>query len=320
MALRKPGAKKLGVKVLAWGKKGSGKSLFLLSFPKVAAIDAEAGLAFYEGTKRGKNLVFVSNTQSFKELEDDIDTIAEDYDEMGIGTLGIDSETKVYENIQETVMTVEEKRARKKGRDTDDTNLSTRSWGRIKYVSKKMQNLKIDLSSRGVNVVSVAQHDDVKEKQGDQFVIVGGKPVMAKGAEYDYDIVLYFFTEEDEKGNTKFFAKVQKDRTETFKVGAVIENASYDMWAKRIEMNDDKETLSTNFVKGAEESKELYDSDVDEDEKTWKEKMVALVTKSDIETKAEIKAALASAKLAKFEGLTAKQQEKLEAIYEKFNK
>lgn len=320
MALRKPGAKKVGVKVLGWGKKGSGKSVFALTFPGVAAIDAEAGLAFYEGGERGKNLVLVSNTQSFKEMEDDFDEIREDHEELGVKTLAIDSETKIYENVQETVMTVEERRARKAGRDVDDTNLSQRSWGRIKYVSKRLQNLKIDLSSNGVNIVSIAQHDDIKEKQGDQFVIVGGKPVMAKGAEYDYDIVLYFFTEENEKGETRFYARVDKDRTETFKVGTVIENPNYSMWAPVIDANADKEALKTNFVEQSEESKDRYEEDAAEDERTWTEKVVELTKKLDKDSKTKLGEELKAAKISKFEGLTAKQQEKLEAIYDKFNK
>ena len=318
MALRKPGAKKVGVKVLGWGKKGSGKSIFALTFPGVAAIDAETGMAFYEDTKRGENLVFVSNTQSFKEMEDDFDEIKENHEELGIKTLAIDSETKIYENVQETVMTVEERRARKAGRDVDDTNLSQRSWGRIKYVSKRLQNLKIDLSSNGVNIVSIAQHDDVKEKQGDQFVVVGGKPVMAKGAEYDYDIVLYFFTKENDKGETQFFARVDKDRTETFKVGTVIENASYSMWSDVIDKNANKETLKTNFVEQSEESKDRYEEDAAEDDRTWTEKIVELTKTLDPERKAKLGEELKAAKISKFEGLTAKQQEKLESIYDKF--
>lgn len=320
MAFRKPAAKKVGIKVLAWGRKGVGKSRFLLTFPSIAAIDAEAGLAFYEGKPVGKNLLLVSNTQSFKELEDDLEDVREQYEELGIKTFAIDSETKVYENIQETVMTVEEKRAKRSGRDVDDTNLSQRSWGRIKHVSKKMQNLKIDLSGQGVNIVSIAQHDDVKEKKGDQFVVVGGKPVMAKGAEYDYDLVLYLYTEQDKKGKTHYFARVDKDRTDTYKVGSVIENPSYELWQDEVENKSKTETLNTSFAEEQEGSKKRYDEEIALDEKSLAERIEMLVPTLSDEDKDAFKAALVENKITKFTGLTAKKQEVLESIYKDFSK
>ena len=322
MAFRKPESKKVGIKVLVWGKKGSGKSRFLLTFPSIAAIDAEAGLAFYEGKEVGKNLVLVSNTQSFKELEDDMDTIGEEHEELKVKTLGIDSETKIYENIQETVMTVEEKRARAAGRDVDDTNLSQRSWGRIKHVGKKLQNLKIDLSSKGVNVVSIAQHDDVKEKKGDQFVVTGGKAVMAKGADYDYDVVLYLYTETDRKGNVKYLGRVDKDRTDTFKAGHIIENPTYDLWKDEVENKDKKKALDTGFAKEQETSKDKYENAIKEDESSMQEKITKLIadmnSNGDKENKVKFMESIKKAKITKFEGLTAKQQENLKVIYDEY--
>lgn len=320
MAFRKPEAHKVGIKVLIWGKKGVGKSRFLLTFPSIAVIDAETGLAFYEGKDIGKNLKLVSNTQSFKELEDDMDTIREDHKELGIETFAIDSETKVYENIQETVMAVEEKRARRNSRDIDDTNLSQRSWGRIKYVSKKLQNLKIDLSGAGINLVSVAQYDDVKEKKGDQFVVVGGKPVMAKNAEHDYDLVLYMYTEKDSRGKVQYKARVDKDRTDTYKEGDIIESPTYDLWKNEVENLSKNKALNTTFAKEQDDVKDEYAKELDNEEKSIGERLKDLVLKSDDATKEEIKEALSKAKIAKFEGLTAKKQAELEEIYKKFSK
>lgn len=68
----------------------------MLSFPKIAVtIDAEVGMSFYEGKPKGKNIVLVSNTQSFKDFEEDLDDIAENYEEYGVKTFGLDSATKV---------------------------------------------------------------------------------------------------------------------------------------------------------------------------------------------------------------------------------
>src|SRR5699024_3266373 len=128
--------------------------------PKSLAMDSEAGIAFYEGKPEGKNLLGVKNTQSFSELNETMDEIMElieDEEELGFQTLIIDSETKFYQNLTDTALQLEEKKARNKGRDVMDSAVSMRGWGRIKSVATRLQNLKIDLSGRGVNIVSVSQ-------------------------------------------------------------------------------------------------------------------------------------------------------------------
>lgn len=320
MGFRKPGTKKLGGKFLIYGKKGTSKTTFLLSFPKIAAIDAEAGMSFYEGTDKGKNLVLVSNTQSFKEFEDDLDEISENYEEEGIETFGLDSTTKVKENLEETIMTIDEKRERKKGKSVDETNLSIRSRGRIKYVSKKLQNLKIDLSTRGVNIVDVAQAKEIKEKQGDQFVTVGFEPDMQKNADHDYDVVLRTYTEPNSKGKLVYKAVVEKDRLGMFDAGDVIENPTYDMWKEVLEKHKKGDKLSTSFVSETEETKERYEEEADLDEKSWKEKIQLLVSSLSDEKKKEMMTALKEDKITSFEGLTPNKQAKLEKIYDQFKK
>ena len=49
MAFRQAKAAKIGGKFLSYGESGSGKSTFQLTFPKVACIDSETGIAHYEG-------------------------------------------------------------------------------------------------------------------------------------------------------------------------------------------------------------------------------------------------------------------------------
>lgn len=318
MVFRKPASKRVGLKVLLMGGQGTGKTTTALTFPKIAAVDSENGISLYEGTEDGKNLVLISNTQSYLDVEDAIDYVADNHEEEGIETIIYDSETKVYENIKETIMEVEERRARMKGRDVLDTNLSIRSWGKIGQIADRLQNLKIDLSSKGVHVVSISQVSDVKEKQGDNFVVTGYKAEMRKGAQYDYDIVLNLYTEEDANGNHKYMAEVLKDRSKVFNLGDRIENPTYEYWRERVEGNKDKEALNTSYVKQAEESKEAYNEEVEESEKSLKDRMTELSKAADDETRKAIMGALKEAKISSFEGLTAKQQEKLEAIYRKF--
>ena len=77
---RKAKAAKIGGKFLSYGESGSGKSTFQLTFPKVACIDSETGIAHYEGKdielnngKTYNNLVMVDNTSDLDELESDLD-------------------------------------------------------------------------------------------------------------------------------------------------------------------------------------------------------------------------------------------------------
>lgn len=316
MAFRNPQAMKLGAKFLIYGTSGSGKTCFMLGFPGIAAIDTEAGLSFYEGTEEGKNLKLVSNTQSYKELEDDIDTIRDSYKDEGIKTFAVDSNTKVKENLEETIMTIDERRERRKGKDIDETNLSIRSRGRIKYVSKKLQNLKIDLSTQGVHIVDIAQAKEVKEKRGDQFVLLGYEPDMQKGARYDYDVVLFFYNETDAKGNERYLARVEKDRTKTTKKGEIIENPSYDIWADKLESFKDKEALNTSFTRDNEDSKVAYEEEVEAENMTLMERMKAVVENLDEDERKAFSTQLKEAGIRNVKDLDKLKPEQKEALGE----
>lgn len=320
MAFRKPGTKRIGAKVLAYGDFGSGKTLFALSWPKIAAIDSENGMTDYESTEDGKNLIGVENSQSFNELEDNIDYVYDNFKEVGIQTLVIDSETKIYQNIEQAIMTIEEKRARKKGREVDDTNLSVRSYGRIRYVGTKLQNLKIDLTSNGVHVVSVAQAKPIKKKVGEDYVTTGYTPIMSKGAEYDYDIVVFCYREEDlVNGGYKYFSRIEKDRTRTFNPGQVIEGGvTYDQWKNHYEKNLDKEVLGSKFAEQQDSDIIKYEKESSDESKSLKTEIMELyksLTGNDLELfKKELKAS----KVTDFESMTVNQQKAIEKLINKY--
>lgn len=275
---RKPSAKKLGLKVLVMGEKGVGKSVFTLSFPKVYAMDAETGMAFYESHPVfGKNLEAIANTQDFNELQEAIEEMMD----LEEGTLVIDSETKFYQNLTDASLKVEEAKARNNGKNVDDSAVSMRGWGRIKSVAQRLQNLKIDLSAKGVNVISVSQIDDVKQKVGDNFVKIGEKPVMQKGSEYDYDIVLKLFTEMDANKNVSYKGLILKDRTGVTKVGQVISDPSYDTWRLFLESRDGADKIKSTLSKDLSKSQKALKEEDAELEKTLTDKFRELVAKSE---------------------------------------
>lgn len=281
MSLFRPAEEKfVGGKFLLYGETGSGKSTFILSFPKVGAIDTEAGLSNYEGHE---NLLFVANTSSHKDTYDAIVEINDNYLDK-IETFAIDSETKIYDSMQITSMEIEERRAKQKGGDIDDANVSIRGWGKIKTLTKRLQTMKIDLSTRGIFIVSTAQASDVKKKVGDDMVKVGEKAEAHKSLPFDYDVVLRFYTEQ--RGRDMVYrAEVQKDRTGVFKKGEIIDNPSFEMWkayydAKKKKGTIDNTSYSTDVARD-EEAMEQEDTLIEEANSMLKELMKSFVDNDD---------------------------------------
>lgn len=257
---------KSALKVLVYGNTGTGKTIFGLSFPDIVAIDSEIGMTHYKN--KYKNLKYILETTSSKDVEDGLDEIL-DMDD--IKTFIIDSETKIYENMQHSALALAEKRAKQKSQSVDDANISQREWGKIKLITKKLQSAKIMLSSKGVNIVSIAQEKDIKEKRGDSYVTVGNAPDTAKGIEYDYDIVLRLFTTEDEKGDVKYFAEVKKDRTQKYKKGNIIENPSFEKWQDIYEEGITKKENVVNFMKDIKKDEKEFEIEIETAEKLVEE-------------------------------------------------
>lgn len=293
--------------MLVYGQSGTGKTVLGLSFPKIIAVDSEDGYAWYEGTDRAKNIVGILDTQSFEDLSNLLDDLEDSIDEFD--TLIVDSETKIHENIQEALIEVEESRALRKGKDVLDANLSIRSYGKIKQLESRLQNLKVKLASQGINIVSIAQaQDEMKDMGNNKRIKIGEKPNMAKNAQFDYDVVLRLFVKDG-----KYMGIVEKDRTETYERGAEIENPSYANWAKRLTADDNKgNVIVKDFGKDKEKSKVAYEETV-VSEMPFKDQVADYVSKLDGQDKKEafakkVKALTGSGSLST---LTEEQQSKV---------
>ena len=70
-------------------------------------------------------------------------------------TLVVDSESNIYNNTQMACLEVEEERARKKKKEIEDSNLSQRSWGRIKNNYTRSKLLRQQLSAQGINLIVI---------------------------------------------------------------------------------------------------------------------------------------------------------------------
>ena len=313
--IREAGARKKGLKMLVWGESGVGKSVFSLSFPNSLVLDSEDGIGWYEGTEYGKNIKGVVDTQSFNDLDDVINDMIKGRLPEGIETLIIDSETKFYENIVEALMKIEEKRAARNGRDVLDANLSQRSWGQIKNKAKALQNLKIQLASKGINVVSVAQSKDVLTDMGNgNRVKTGETPNMQKLTEFDYDVNIQLTVE-----NGKRYAHVLKDRTYSpYDQGDKIENPSYDNWKDALTSKQDRgESVEKNFGDSVKESETAYRKELDKN-LSFKEKVSNYYMDLSAEERAEFMKKVEKTTGQKdFKEMDAATQEKvLELMYE----
>lgn len=306
MAFRQAKAAKIGGKFLAYGYEGSGKSWFALTFPDVACADSEVGIAHYEGKNitlangnTYNNLKIVDNTSDLDELEEDLDALSNGEYDNQIKTFSIDSETKFYSTMQVGATEVEERKARKKGGDVDDTVVSQRQWGRIKIINMKLQQAKIDLSAKGIHVVSVAQATEVYEGTGDNRKLVGIKPDMHKSVKFDYDTILEFYKEE--KGDeVKYFAKVKKDRTNVTKVGQIIENPSYDVWKDYFDAMNGLDTNKTSYKNDLKTSTESMVDKADKAEalaNEWKDMMKQLKDNKNMDAISKINALIKEKKI-----------------------
>lgn len=297
MAFREAKATKIGGKFLAYGETGSGKSWFQLTFPNVACIDSEAGIGFYENkpitlnnNKTYNNLRLVDNTSDLDTLEEDLDDFLNGEYDGKINTLSIDSETKFYSTMQISALEVEERRARRKGGDVDDAGISVKQWGRIKLINMKLQQAKIDLSSKGIHIVSIAQQFDVKDDKGEK--VIGYKPDMHKSVKYDYDVILRFFKKETKDG-LSYYAEVIKDRTGVTKVGSIIENPCYDVWKDFFDGMTNLEALHTSYRNDLNKSTEDM---IDKDDKAeeivseWKPLMKELTASGNTSAVKQINA------------------------------
>lgn len=305
---RKAKAAKIGGKFLSYGESGSGKSTFQLTFPKVACIDSETGIAHYEGKdielnngKTYNNLVMVDNTSDLDELESDLDDFINGEYDGQIETLSIDSETKFYNTMQIGATEVEERRARKKGGDVDDAGISVKQWGRIKIINMKLQQAKIDLSSKGTHVVSVAQEIELKDDDGKK--VIGYKPDMHKSVKFDYDTILRHYTKKEKDGSVSFWAEVIKDRTNVTKVGQQIENPCFDIWKDYYDSMNGLETNTTSYKNDLKTSTESMIDQADKSE------TLAAEFKDILKTFKDKDALLKVNKLMKDKGVSIKELE-----------
>lgn len=278
---------KTALKILAFGAHSTGKTTFALTFPKIAAIDTEDGMAFY---KKNKNIKHMFTTTSAVKCEKALEEAIKNLKKLDIKTIVLDTETKIYENLQHSALEVAEKRAIKNNLDADNVILSQRDWGRVKLIGKRIKSKQIILAKSGINVISIAQEKELKKPIGNNdYIVVGYAPDCQKKIEHDFDIVLRFYTQQDKKTKeVKYLCEIYKDRTGKYKKGDVIENPSFENWKDIYDEYQQLKEDIVNFNADIDTDASVMTNMIEENEKLIKE-FSKIYTKLNDEQKRSLK-------------------------------
>ncbi|AKO92021.1 hypothetical protein BEH_07845 [Priestia filamentosa] len=249
ISFRKPAARKQGLKILAYGENGAGKSLFTLSFPNNAIVDSESKIGVYENDPEYKdNIVGVADTANYYDVIKLSEQVVKNPTQFN--TYTIDSYTNIYNGMQVSAMESEEERARKKKGNVDDATVSQRGWGKVKLNTIRFDSYIAQASAKGITVIAVAHKDDVMQDANGKAIKVGEKPSLRKNAEHTFDVIIRFYKEKDMVTQEwKFFAEVEKDTTKTYKLGTKLENVTYEAFKGYIERSSKAEGIETNYDK-----------------------------------------------------------------------
>lgn len=207
------------LKVALFGDGGSGKTRFLLSFPKVAIVDTEHGTDPY----RGKYDFRVKHAGSWKELGDVLTWLEANPD--GIETFGIDSLTVFYQDlINDLIEHVKNKRGHEILSQAEWTIIKRRWAAFLNRLVKLRMNVLISMREKEEFEEAInSKGEEVRKKTGNHLMDVD------KQTKYIFDVSLRCFTEEDRKKKaSKFLVRVDKTRYDWMPKYAV-----YDITAKR---------------------------------------------------------------------------------------
>src|SRR5574344_1193337 len=223
-------------------------------------------------------------------------------------TLVTDSVTKLRQNLSDTIINVDIKRNKRNGMaDAElNSNLSMRSWGKIGEISKRHQN---------INIVDIAQAKEIKD---DNQQVIDIRPDMDKSSPYDYDLKLFLFTKKDSDGTTKFYARVDKDRTKKYKTGDIIENPSFELWSNTLGDSDNR--VETSYSEDYKKDEEAYAEEVEKDNQTIQERLAEFSSKLSATDKKKFTDLLSENKITNLNKMTKAQHKKLVELMDNFNK
>jgi len=214
--------KKRGLKILVFGKPGSGKTHFALSFPDpIFVIDTEMGSSIVASNFSDKKIkildLFASDEkEGYETIEDTIDELPKLIKEHGIKTIVLDSTTDFWECAQGYA-----KLEIWKIKITDRLKQQW-DWGTINKLYYRVLKKLLLLP---VNVILTCRAGEVYAAAGQPTGSF--TPRAQKDTGHWVDMVIESRSERKPNSN-KFFGIIDKCRTKGDLQGKVIENISYE--------------------------------------------------------------------------------------------
>lgn len=267
-----------GIKMLVSGDTGTGKSYFAQTVPNSFVVDSEAGTGYYAfkgvdiGGKRYQNAKYVGQSVNYEDLEAKLDELIAG--EIDVDTLVIDSESRFYSSLVAASEDYRKRDARLNGKNYNELG----TWKDVKRIHDKLQLAKITASMKGYRIISIVQAQEQKVKNpitGEDEVI--WKLSAHKSIGFDYDVHIKMFTKENPKTQeTEYFCEVLKDRTGTYKKGAIIKNPTYKHWEKNAENHEGRPVSDANFIEDNKANIDYVKSDAEKTETLSKELVEAL--------------------------------------------
>lgn len=213
---------KKSLKIVVYGDKGVGKTLFALNAPgKKAVIDTENGTDWY-----AEDFDFdVIKTRLYSEVRAAVKYIEQNPGKYDV--LIIDPITNVYQTLIDAARQTAENRAKRKGRDAENANLTQGDWGVIK---QKFRSLITDLCNLPCHTVITGWMADVYEGEGDNRRKVGTKVDADKKIEHQPDVIIRLEVDRD---GTRY-GVIEKDRTRTYQTGQRVKEISFSDFLARV--------------------------------------------------------------------------------------
>lgn len=213
---------KKSLKIVVYGDKGVGKTIFALNAPgKKAMIDTENGADWY-----AEDFDFdVVKTRLYTEVRAAIKYIEQNPSKYDV--LIIDPITNIYQTLIDAARQTAENRARRKGRDPENANLTQGDWGVIK---QKFRSLITDLCNLPCHTVITGWMSDVYEGEGDNRRKVGTKVDADKKIEHQPDVIIRLEVDRD---GTRY-GVIEKDRTRTYQTGQRVKDIAFSDFLGRV--------------------------------------------------------------------------------------
>jgi AAA domain len=213
---------KKSLKIVVYGDKGVGKSLFALNAPgKKAVIDTENGTDWY-----AEDFEFdVMKTRLYSEVKKAVKFIEQNANKYDV--LIIDPITNVYQTLIDAARQTAENRAKRKGRDVESATLTQGDWGVIK---QKFRSLITDLCNLQCHTVITGWMADVYEGEGDNRRKIGTKVDADKKIEHQPDVIIRLEVDRD---GTRY-GVIEKDRTRTYQTGQRVKDIAFSDFLGRV--------------------------------------------------------------------------------------